>query len=257
MGTAKDHGNRILDQFTKQAIPFATSQGIRSEDTLRMIVEFASASAVDHSLDVACGPGLLACAFAKVVRYAAGIDITPAMLQRAKLEAGSLNLQNLSWCLGDVSNLPYADGSFTIVSSRYAFHHILDPLGVLREMRRVCTPGGRIVLIDSSPAQEKAEAFNCMEKLRDPSHVRAMPMAELCGLFKQAGLPAPQTTSYRLRGDIDGLLSRSFPSPGDDTKLRHLFETSVETDPLDMELTRAEDKLLYGHPTAVLVSVKD
>jgi SAM-dependent methyltransferase len=255
--TVSHHGKQILDQFTKQAIPFATSAGIRSEDTLRMIVELTNASGVDRSLDVACGPGLMVCAFAKVVRDAAGIDITPAMLQRAKMEAAGAGVQNVSWCLGDVANLPYSDGSFTIVSSRYAFHHILHPLGVLREMRRVCAPGGRVVLIDSCPALDKAESFNRMERLRDPSHVRAMPMDELSGLFKQAGLPAPQTTTYRLRGDTDGLLARSFPNAGDDITLRHLFETSLEGDPLDMDLERVEGKILYGHPTAVLLSPRD
>ena len=43
---------------------------------------------------------------------------------------------------GDVLPLPFPDASFTIVTSRFAFHHFLDPLAVLREMRRVAAPGG-------------------------------------------------------------------------------------------------------------------
>ena len=252
----ESHRQQILDQFTRQALPFATSPGIRSEETLHLILELTNADSADTTLDVACGPGLIVCAFARVVRHATGIDITPAMLDRARQEADARNLTNATWKLGDVGALPYTDGSFTIVTSRYAFHHIQDPLSVLREMHRVCAPGGRVALIDSSPLSEKADAFNRMEKLRDPSHVRAMPMEELRELFKKAGLSNPQTTTYRLKGDLDGLLSRSFPNSGDDLKIRQLFETSLSNDPLDMELKRDGDRILYGHPTSVLVSTR-
>ena len=74
------HKSRILDQFTRQAEPFAQSQAIRNQAALEHIVAQAQAGPDDTSLDVACGPGLLACAFAHVVRHAAGIDLTPAML---------------------------------------------------------------------------------------------------------------------------------------------------------------------------------
>jgi SAM-dependent methyltransferase len=245
-----------LDQFTRQAVPFATSPGVRSEEALRLVIEMTGAGAQDTTLDVACGPGLIVCAFAKVVRHATGIDLTPAMLARARQEAAALSLQNVSWHLGDGTALPYADGSFSIVSSRYAFHHLTDPFAVLQEMCRVCKPGGRIALIDSSPIAEKAEAFNRMEKLRDPSHVRAMPVNELCGLFNKAGLAPPRTATYRLRGEFESLLSRSFPHPGDEVKLRHLFESSIADDPLDMDLRQENGQILYGHPTVVLVSSK-
>jgi hypothetical protein len=83
-----------------------------------------------------------------------------------------------------------------------------------------------------------------------------MPIAEHKDLFKRAGLPEPQTMMYRLRGDLDGLLSRSFPNPGDDLKIRQLFEESLATDVLDMDLQRVGDQIYYGHPTAVLVSTR-
>jgi SAM-dependent methyltransferase len=250
------HRQRILDQFTRQAEPFASSPGIRAPETLQLIMSLTNACSTDTSLDVACGPGLMVCAFAKVVRHATGIDITPAMLGRARQEAEANDLRNVSWHLGDVAALPYADGSFEVVTSRYAFHHIVDAFAVLCEMRRVCAIGGRIALIDSSPTSEKADAFNRMEKLRDPSHVRAMPIGELKDLFRRAGLSEPQTTLYRLRGDLDGLLSRSFPNPGDDLKIRELFESSLAADSLDMDVQRVDGRIHYGHPTAILVSTR-
>src|SRR4029453_9168085 len=98
----------------------------------------------DTVLDVACGPGLVVCAFAKVVRHATGIDITPAMLDPAGAYAAERGLTNVPWRQGDVLPLPWPDASFTVVTSRFAFHHFLDPLAVLHEMKRVATPGGGV-----------------------------------------------------------------------------------------------------------------
>ena len=84
MSTSK-HSELILDQFTRQAVPFATAPSIKDEAALKLIVEFGGAGPSDTVLDVACGPGLVVCAFARVVRHATGIDITPAMLDRARV----------------------------------------------------------------------------------------------------------------------------------------------------------------------------
>ena len=176
----------ILDQFSRQAVPFSTSPGIKDEQALRLIVEFSGAGPEDTVLDVACGGGIVVCAFARVVRHATGIDLTPAMIERARSLQAEQGLSNVSWKQGDVLPLPWPDGAFSIVTSRFAFHHFLDPRAVLAEMRRVCAPGGKVVVIDTeaSPDVAKAAEFNRMEKLRDPSHVRAMPLTELRGLFR-------------------------------------------------------------------------
>src|SRR6267143_6824210 len=147
-----EHQHEILDQFTRQATPFATAPGIRDEAALRLIVECSGAGPSDTVLDVACGPGLLACAFARVVRHVTGIDITPAMLDRARALQQERGLTNVTWRQGDVLPLPWPDGSFTIVSARFAFHHFLDPRAVLVQMRRVCAAGGKVVVVDSAPA---------------------------------------------------------------------------------------------------------
>src|SRR5436853_3352347 len=120
-----EHRHEILDQFTRQATPFATAPGIRDEAALKLIVECSGAGPEDTVLDVACGPGLVVAAFARVVRHATGIDVTPAMLARARqLTAG---LANVTLDHGDVTSLPYADGRFSIVVSRFAFHHFPEP----------------------------------------------------------------------------------------------------------------------------------
>ena len=183
--TSPSHRDLILDQFSLQAVPFSTAPGIKDEQALRLIVESTGAGPEDTVLDVACGGGIVVCAFARVVKHATGIDLTPAMLDRARAYAAEQGLTNVSWKQGDVLPLPYSDGSFSLVTSRFAFHHFLDPKAVLAEMKRVCAPGGRVAVIDSeaSPDPAKAAEFNRMEKLRDPSHERAKPLADFRGLL--------------------------------------------------------------------------
>jgi len=250
------HQEHILDQFTRQAVPFATSAGIKDEEALRLVIEFSGAGPKDTLLDVACGPGIVVCAFAKVVAHASGIDVTPAMLEQARALQKEKGLANVSWHLGEALPLPFPDASFSIVTSRFAFHHLLDPGATLVEMTRVCRPGGTVMLIDAAPPADKADAFNAMEKIRDPSHARALPLEEQQGLFARAGLPAPRITGYRLDTESEGLISRSFPNPGDDEKLRAIFRASLADDALGMGSRRDGDLIRVSYPVAVLVAQK-
>ena len=100
------HQDLILDQFTRQAAPFSTAKTITDETALRLLVDFSGAGPEDAMLDVACGGGLVVCAFARAVRHATGIDVTPAMLDRARALAQSKGLGNVSWNQGDVQSLP-------------------------------------------------------------------------------------------------------------------------------------------------------
>ena len=252
------HQELILDQFTKQAIPFATAPGIKDEEALKLVVEFSEAGADDTVLDVACGPGLVVCAFAQVVRHARGIDLTPAMIAQAQVLQNEKRLTNVSWQVGDILPLPYDDASFSLVVSRYAFHHFLDPDAILVEMRRVCTPGGRVVVIDvmASPDPGKAEAYNRMEKLRDPSHVRGLTLNELEALFVSKGFSTPRKIFYRVESELDDTLRRSFPNPGDADEIRRIFLEAVGNDGLGMGVRREGDRVRFAYPIVVLMAEK-
>jgi ubiquinone/menaquinone biosynthesis C-methylase UbiE len=254
MSTSK-HSDLILDQFTRQAVPFATAPSIKDEAALKLIIDWSGAGPEDTVLDVASGPGLVVVAFARVAKHATGIDITPAMIERAHKYAQEQGVTNVTWRQGDVLPLPYPDASFSIVSSRFAFHHFLDPLAVLTQMARVCKPGGTVLVVDSAPAPDTADAFNRLEIVRDPSHVRALPEAEHLDLFRRAGLPAPRVTHYRLEGELEALIARSFPKPGDDETMRRIFADSLAGDTLGIQARRDPDgRIRYGYPVAVMAA---
>jgi SAM-dependent methyltransferase len=250
------HQNLIRDQFTRQATPFSTAAPIADAGALAMIVTAAEAGPDDTVLDVACGGGIVVCAFAPHVKHATGIDMTRAMLERARRHAAERGIANVTWDEGDVARLPYPDGAFTIVVTRFAVHHFPDPGAVLREMVRVCAPGGRIVVVDTyaSPDPAKAAEFNRLEKLRDPSHARCLALAELHDLFHTAGLGEPRASFYQLRDEVTNLLARSFPNPGDGAKIIELFTASLADDRLGIPVQRDGDKLHYAYPVAILAA---
>ena len=81
-----------------------------------------------------------------------------------------------------------------------------------------------------------------------------MPVEEHRDLYRQAQLPEPRVTWYRLEGDLEALLKRSFPNPGDDEKIRQLFEASLIDDTLGIQPRREGGRIHYGYPVAVLVA---
>jgi len=254
--TDASHKGLILDQFTRQATLFSTAAPITNADALRMIVEAARPGPDDTVLDVACGGGIIVCAFAPHVRRATGIDVTPAMLDEAQRLAAEKGLANVEWRQGDVNALPFEEGSFTIVVTRFSVHHFPDPAAALREMARVCAPGGRLVVVDMYASEDPAKAaeFNRLERLRDPSHMRPLNLAELKSLFGEAGLPEPRSTFYELRDEVRNLLARSFPEPGDDAKIIELFKASAADDRLGVPVRIEGDRVHYAYPVAILAA---
>jgi ubiquinone/menaquinone biosynthesis C-methylase UbiE len=250
---ADEHQRLILEQFTKQAVPFSQMQNHSPE----LLLAASGAGPADSVLDVACGPGLMACAFAKVARHVTGIDLTPAMIEQAKVLQQSDGLTNLTWHVGDVRPLPFAAASFSLVFTRYSFHHFLDPKAVLAEMVRVCTPGGRVVVVDVfTSGPEQAEAYDRLEKLRDPSHVRALALEELTGLLAQAGLGNVQTQLYKHEVELEQVLQRSFPNPGDADTIRQMVAADLGVNRLGVGAHRKDGRIHYAYPVAVVVGQK-
>ena len=248
------HRELILDQFSRQAALFSAAAPITDAGALEMVLAAAKPTPADRHLDLACGGGLLVCAFAPFLREAVGIDMTPKMLEEARKLAAGKGLANVRFEEGDATRLPFADAAFTIVTTRFSFHHFRDPAAVLAEMRRVCAPGGRILVIDTQASEEAAKAaeFNRLELLRDPSHVRVLPLSEMRRLFRAAGLGEPRESFYELRDTARNLLARSFPDPGDDRKIIELFRASAADGRLGIPVSLAGEEIRYAYPVMIL-----
>ena len=255
MNTASQHDADILDQFTKQAIPFAERHGASDGELLQLLVETSGVDPQDRVLDIACGPGLVSCAFAQRAAQVTGLDMVPAMLERAKVTQKNQGLANIEWKQGSAMALPFPDDAFDQVVTRFSFHHYIDPTAALLEMKRVCKPSGIVMVIDVAPRPSARDAYDEAEKFRDPSHTRALTEVEFETLGTEANLTLLRKADYRLECDLEGLLQASFPNPGDDDKVRALFQQDIEggTDRLGVEAHRRDGAIWFFFPIVALV----
>lgn len=248
------HDARIVDQFTKQAIPFTELPG--HMDSIQMLIEMSKVTSEDFVLDVACGPGMVACEFAKVARHVTGIDITEKMIEQAHKRQKELGLTNLSWDIGSVLPLPYESESFSAVITRYSFHHFLDPDAVLSEMCRVCKQGGVVLIADTVLSKENVDAYNRMEKLRDPSHTQALSFDDFDQMMRNSGLKNLRRGSYKVEMELEKQLKASFPNPGDDEKIREIFRQDVELDKLGMSAHMVVNEIHFSYPISIYLGNK-
>jgi len=253
------HHAEIVDQFTRQAERFAASPALHKDAALALLTDAAEPQPSDSALDVACGPGSVVAAFAKRVRKATGLDATAKMLDQARRLATQNGLANTEWHEGDVYALPFADGSFDIVSCRFAVHHFEHPPRAFAEMVRVCKSGGRIVLCDGMASDDpaKAVALNSMERLRDPSTVEFRTLAYLQSLFATAQLPAPASRFYQVPGELEALIAASYPANDDREGLRRSIESAMDGDKLGMNAKRRNGKVTFSYPAVILYATKD
>ncbi|MBW4695979.1 MAG: class I SAM-dependent methyltransferase [Lyngbya sp. HA4199-MV5] len=250
------HQALIIDQFTQQAIPFTQVPAHSNAESLHLLSQMANLTDEDDVLDVACGSGIVACAFAPMVHHVTGIDLTPAMLEQAQIMARQSGSTNLTWQQGDIEALPFADASFSLVLSRYAFHHFLHPEAVLAEMIRVCRPQGRILIADVVLPPEKVEAYNELEKLRDPSHTCALTLEAFQALFSQTELHTIRLAFYKVEIPLEQQLAASFPKPGDKERIRQLVHDDLGIDRFGISANLQNDEVWYEIPISIIVAEK-
>lgn len=250
------HTERIVSQFTKMADAFATAPHILDEAALKLMLRSTHAGADDNALDVACGAGVVACHFARVVRHATGIDITPAMVEKARSRQAALGLENVAWFVGSAEKLPFRDQEFSIVTTRYSLHHLEVPQQTLREMVRVCKPGGTISVVDICVSEDadKAARFNDLERLHDPTHVRAMSLTEHLRNLREVGLPAPTVAHYKLDFQLSRLLHALGSRHEDAARAEAMLRESIATDSLGTDSRVENGELIFSYPIAVLTA---
>jgi phosphatidylethanolamine/phosphatidyl-N-methylethanolamine N-methyltransferase len=101
----------------------------------------------DRVLEVGVGTGINASLYPRDC-LVTGIDFSPSMLQKARVRVSRKGLSHVSLMEMDAAELKFPDESFDIVYAPYLVNCVSDPLTVVREMRRVCKPGGKIVILN-------------------------------------------------------------------------------------------------------------
>src|SRR6476660_9642540 len=101
----------------------------------------------DRVLEVGVGTGINVALYPRDCAVT-GIDLSSSMLEKARERIARKGVRNVRLLQMDAANLKFADDSFDIVYAPYVISVVPDPVAVTREMRRVCRPGGRIVILN-------------------------------------------------------------------------------------------------------------
>ena len=178
------------EQFDEQAAHYDGQWNSWSEENLAWMMEHGRFSLADRVLDVATGTGFTALAVASVVARVTGLDVSPGMLEQARLQAAEAGVANVEFQQGSAEAIPFSDSTFDVVTCRMAAHHFNSVPEFLAECARVLLPGGRLVIADTTvpnDAPELDEWQNRVELLRDPSHKRNYSPGEWSHALGQAG----------------------------------------------------------------------
>jgi phosphatidylethanolamine/phosphatidyl-N-methylethanolamine N-methyltransferase len=101
----------------------------------------------DRILEVGVGTGINTSLYPKNC-HITGIDLSSSMLEKARERVAREELRNVRLLEMDAARLTFADDSFDIVYAPYLVSVVPDPVQVASEMRRVCRPGGKIIILN-------------------------------------------------------------------------------------------------------------
>lgn len=184
--------------FGARAAMYTTSAAHTDPQVLARVVELSTPRPEWAALDIATGTGHTAFALAPHVRSVVGTDLTHAMLAEAMQLRTRHAIGNVRFLVADAHHLPFADGTFNLITCRRAAHHFSDISGAVREMHRVSQAHARLVIDDRSvPEDDAIDAYmNALDRLHDASHVREYRPSKWRHMLEQSGFVVQTVEPY-------------------------------------------------------------
>lgn len=252
-----DNRREVLERFSRQADRFERrGSTVANREYVLWAASLIEASPQALGLDVAGGTGLLARTVAARVKSVIVLDYTPAMLAQGRSAAAAAGTTNVTFLRGDAKHLPFPDRSFDIVMTRFSLHHIPDPQDVIAEMKRVAATHGQVAVTDlvtvDTPAA--AQEHNRLERLRDPSHVRAFSRGGLERLLAEAGLSLVRSDLRHQEIDLEEWLALTQPSAQVCGEIRRALQDELQGGPHTGMLPLRRDRLMFTQIAVALLA---
>jgi len=201
----------IRAEFAEQADTFARAGELQQDAILGAVLAAVPVDPEARWLEVACGASMVGRSLAPQVGAIHGVDLTPAMVERAREEAAAAGLENADFAVGDATALEFEDASFDGAVTRFSLHHIPTPQRVLEEMARVVRPGGYVVVSDHARDEDPDVAawVEEIERLRDPSHWACLTPGRMRTIAEAAGLTLDEERLIPFELDFEDWRDRS------------------------------------------------
>ena len=180
-----DYKEESKEKFNKQAEKFDSGIGGKHSrelyaDVLHKLDQFS----FNTLLDVGCGTGnLLSLISSKYEVQLSGVDISKNMLEIAQDKLG----EKADLRVGDSENLPFDDDTFDIVTCTDSFHHYPRPENVLKEMKRVLKPKGRLLIVDPYAPTPFRQLVNIYMHFNKSGDVKIYSKTEIHKLLENTG----------------------------------------------------------------------
>lgn len=240
----QEHKDVVQKEFERAASTFAERTKGRFDKM--DAVGFSTVEPGASVMEVGGGTGNFLALFAGVAGMLVAVDLTHGMLAEAsKRNPGMLAV------VAEGEQIPARDSSVDLVASAQMFHHVFDPVEIIREMGRVSR--GRVLVVDqvSNENSAEAEAMTELELVRDPSHALTRTPSQLRDLLVAAGLQGIDERIVESRDRFSKWMwTGEFPEERIESVRRFIVERGSETGmdfvPVDddFEFTRRRMMLL-------------
>jgi SAM-dependent methyltransferase len=187
-------------------------------------------SGTEVALDSGCGTGALAFALAPSVAEVVGVDSREDYLEAARKAAPA----NVRFEQGDATALPFRYAQFDIAGCARVLHHIRRPELAVSELARVTKPGGRILIVDQLGSVDPLRSLEMdrFERLRDPTHQRLLPDADIRGYLDANDLVLLTSEVTHERVDVE----RRFELAGFSDEERERIRGPMPAAPYEIEV---------------------
>ncbi|MEF9386964.1 class I SAM-dependent methyltransferase [Ralstonia solanacearum species complex bacterium KE056] len=203
--------HQLVDrQFGQMAQAYLTSAVHAQGADLDALAALARATPHANVLDLGCGGGHVSFAMAPHAATVVAYDLSADMLDVVAAEGARRGLTQLRTRAGRAEALPFDDGAFDLVATRFSAHHWYDVRAGLAEARRVLKPGGRLAVVDIvAPEIPLLDTLlQTAEVLRDASHVRDYRLSEWQAMLTAAGFRPGTPRTWKLTMAFDSWIAR-------------------------------------------------